>query len=65
MSLSTIHLKNLALGYKSTVLPYLCIAVSIFISWGLAGMYGVAIASLGMLGTLVICLLYTSPSPRD
>ena len=54
---------GLALGYKSTVLPYLCIAVSIFISWGLAGMYGVAIASLGMLGTLVIALTIDAYGP--
>ena len=54
---------GLALGYKSTVLPYLCIAVSIFISWELAGMYGVAIASLGMLGTLVIALTIDAYGP--
>ena len=48
---------------RSTVLPYLCIAVSIFISWGLAGMYGVAIASLGMLGTLVIALTIDAYGP--
>lgn len=54
---------GLALGYKSTVLPYICIAVSIFISWGLAGMYGVAIASLGMLGTLVIALTIDAYGP--
>jgi K(+)-stimulated pyrophosphate-energized sodium pump len=54
---------GLALGYKSTVLPYLCIAVSIFVSWGLAGMYGVAIASLGMLGTLVIALTIDAYGP--
>ena len=54
---------GLALGYKSTVLPYLCIAISIFISWGLAGMYGVAIASLGMLGTLVIALTIDAYGP--
>ena len=54
---------GLALGYKSTVLPYLCIAVSIFLSWGLAGMYGVAIASLGMLGTLVIALTIDAYGP--
>jgi len=54
---------GLALGYKSTVLPYLCIAASIFISWGLAGMYGVAIASLGMLGTLVIALTIDAYGP--
>lgn len=54
---------GLALGYKSTVLPYLCIAGSIFISWELAGMYGVAIASLGMLGTLVIALMIDAYGP--
>jgi len=54
---------GLALGYKSTVLPYLCIAASIFISWDLAGMYGVAIASLGMLGTLVIALTIDADGP--
>ena len=54
---------GLALGYKSTVLPYLCIAISIFISWQLAGMYGVAIASLGMLGTLVIALTIDAYGP--
>jgi K(+)-stimulated pyrophosphate-energized sodium pump len=54
---------GLALGYKSTVLPYICIAVSIFVSWDLAGMYGVAIASLGMLGTLVIALTIDAYGP--
>ena len=54
---------GLALGYKSTVLPYLAIAVSIFVSWDLAGMYGVAIASLGMLGTLVIALMIDAYGP--
>jgi K(+)-stimulated pyrophosphate-energized sodium pump len=54
---------GLALGYKSTVWPYLCIAVSIFLSWQLAGMYGVAIASLGMLGTLVIALMIDAYGP--
>ncbi len=54
---------GLSLGYKSTVLPYLCIAASIFISWELAGMYGVAIASLGMLGTLVVALMIDAYGP--
>ncbi|MBL6803701.1 MAG: V-type H(+)-translocating pyrophosphatase [Pseudomonadales bacterium] len=54
---------GLALGYKSTVLPYVCIAISIFVSWELAGMYGVAIASLGMLGTLVIALMIDAYGP--
>jgi len=47
---------GLALGYKSSVGPYIAIGLAIYIPWMLAGMYGVAIASLGMLGTLVIAL---------
>jgi len=43
-------------GYKSAVGPYIAIGLAIYIPWMLAGMYGVAIASLGMLGTLVIAL---------
>ncbi|MDG2174941.1 MAG: V-type H(+)-translocating pyrophosphatase [Gammaproteobacteria bacterium] len=54
---------GLALGYKSTVLPYIAIAISIFISWQLADMYGIAIASLGMLGTLVIALSIDAYGP--
>ncbi|MDC1528975.1 V-type H(+)-translocating pyrophosphatase [Gammaproteobacteria bacterium] len=54
---------GLALGYKSTVLPYISIAISIFVSWQLADMYGIAIASLGMLGTLVIALSIDAYGP--
>lgn len=54
---------GLALGYKSTVLPYIAIAIAIFISWELGGMYGVAIASLGMLGTLAIALTIDAYGP--
>jgi len=54
---------GLALGYKSTVGPYLAIAVAIYLPWMLAGMYGVAIASLGMLGTLVIALTIDAYGP--
>jgi len=54
---------GLSLGYKSTVYPYAAIGVAIFISWMLAGMYGVAIASLGMLGTLVIALMIDAYGP--
>ncbi len=54
---------GLALGYKSTVLPYIAIAIAIFVSWELGGMYGVAIASLGMLGTLAIALTIDAYGP--
>lgn len=54
---------GLALGYKSAVGPYLAIGLSIYLPWLLAGMYGVAIASLGMLGTLVIALTIDAYGP--
>jgi K(+)-stimulated pyrophosphate-energized sodium pump len=44
-------------------LPYLAIAVSIFVSWHQADMYGIAIASLGMLGTLCIALSIDAYGP--
>ncbi|MBF0288411.1 MAG: V-type H(+)-translocating pyrophosphatase [SAR324 cluster bacterium] len=54
---------GLALGYSSAVFPILAIAASVFISFLFAGMYGVAIASLGMLGTLVIGLTIDAYGP--
>eukprot|EP00992_Anisonema_acinus_P001110 TRINITY_DN10381_c1_g1_i12.p1 TRINITY_DN10381_c1_g1~~TRINITY_DN10381_c1_g1_i12.p1 ORF type:complete len:784 (+),score=220.64 TRINITY_DN10381_c1_g1_i12:56-2353(+) len=47
---------GLALGMKSAILPIVFIAVTVFLSFKLAGMYGVSLAALGMLGTLATCL---------
>jgi inorganic pyrophosphatase len=47
---------GLALGYFSTIVPILCIAVTIYVSFTVAGMYGIALAALGMLGCLPIAL---------
>jgi inorganic pyrophosphatase len=47
---------GLALGYLSNVLPISLLAINVFISFYLCGMYGVALAALGMLGTLATCL---------
>jgi len=47
---------GLALGYKSTIIPITLIAISVYISFSNAGMYGVALAALGFLGTLATCL---------
>jgi H+-translocating diphosphatase len=47
---------GLALGYRSTMIPVLFIALSIFVSFALANMYGIALAALGMLSTLTLAL---------
>lgn len=43
---------GLALGYKSVIVPVFCLAVTIFVSYSLAAMYGIALAALGILSTL-------------
>jgi len=47
---------GLAAGYKSVIIPILTLAAIVFGSHTLAGMYGIALAALGMLATLATCL---------
>jgi len=47
---------GLALGYRSTFIPVLCIAVSILVSFSLANLFGISLAAIGMLSTLTISL---------
>ncbi len=54
---------GLALGYYSTAGPILVLAVSIYVPFYFAGMYGVAVAALGMLGTLIIGLTIDAYGP--
>jgi len=54
---------GLALGYESSVVPTLAIAVTTFISWQTAGMYGIAIAALGMISTMAIGLTIDAYGP--
>lgn len=54
---------GLALGYKSAVVPVIILAITIFASWTLAGMYGIAIAALGMLSTIAIGLTIDAYGP--
>ena len=49
-------IQGLALGYRSTCVPVLCIGFTIFISFTLANMYGIALAALGMLSTMTNAL---------
>merc|ERR1719266_552369 len=54
---------GLALGYRSTMIPVLCIGVSIFVSFSLADMYGISLAALGMLATLTTALTIDGYGP--
>lgn len=47
---------GLALGYMSNIIPILCLAATIYLSFSFGGMYGIALAALGMLGCLPIAL---------
>ncbi|TVQ33788.1 MAG: V-type H(+)-translocating pyrophosphatase [Wenzhouxiangella sp.] len=54
---------GLALGFKSVGWSIMAIAVAVYIPFTLAGMYGVAVAALGMLGTLVVGLAIDAYGP--
>lgn len=49
---ATCILEGLSTGYKSTVFPVLLIALAVIISAWVAGLYGVAMAAVGMLSTV-------------
>ncbi|CAM0913059.1 unnamed protein product [Alopecurus aequalis] len=54
---------GLALGYKSVIIPIFAIAVSIYVSFTIAAMYGIAMAALGMLSTMATGLAIDAYGP--
>ena len=56
-------INGLALGYMSCVVPIVCLTVTVLFSFKWAAMYGVALAALGMLGCLPVCLAVDGYGP--
>jgi len=54
---------GLALGYLSCIIPVLALGVTILIGHSLCGMFGVALAALGMLGTMTMGLTIDAYGP--
>lgn len=54
---------GLALGYLSTIIPVLVLAVTIIVSIKFLGMLGVALAAIGMLSTLGVSLAIDAYGP--
>ena len=54
---------GVGVGFQSTALPMIEIAIAIFVSFHFAGLYGVALAALGMLSTTGIQLAVDAYGP--
>eukprot|EP00921_Rhytidocystis_pertsovi_P012275 GHVQ01019865.1.p1 GENE.GHVQ01019865.1~~GHVQ01019865.1.p1 ORF type:complete len:755 (-),score=96.37 GHVQ01019865.1:138-2402(-) len=54
---------GMALGYMSCVVPVVCLAITVCVSHIVCGMYGVALAALGMLATLTMGLTIDAYGP--
>lgn len=54
---------GMAIGFQSTILPLLTIVVAIFVSHKLGGLYGIALAAVGMLSTIGIVMTTDSYGP--
>ena len=60
---ATVMISGLSVGMKSVAVPLLTLAAIVFIAFGFAGLYGVALAAVGMLGTVGMTMAIDAYGP--